>query len=164
MEASLPKGTYYISYLFYRSAAEGWNLQLKHASTLASGPTSSTKVLATFDAVPAGRARLKTGGSGTVGVADAPYFTFGTTNLALIKLVITDTDTTASMNIYSAGAAIDTSSWAMTSSDSVTGGSGWRLTNAGTGSYPLVIDEFRVGTELSDVIPAPRRLSLFLVY
>ena len=161
-ESGFTTGTYYISYLFYRSVVEGWNLNLKTSSALSTGPNSSTKVLATFDSNPAGRARLKTGSNGTVAVAgaDAPYFTFGTTNIAVIKLEITDTSTTASMNIYSGGAPVpaDITSWAMTSTDLVTGGAGWRLTLVGESD--LIIDEFKIGTELIDVIPEPATIGL----
>ena len=163
-ESGFTTGTYYISYLFCRSGVDGWNLQLKHSGSLSGGPSSSTKVLATFDASPAGRARLKTGSNGTVAVADAPYFTFGTTNMAVIKLEITDTSTTASMNIYSGGAPVpaDITSWAMTSADLVTQGAGWRLTLLGESD--LTIDEFKIGTALKDVIPAPQTLGLYLVF
>ena len=163
-ESGFTTGTYYISYLFCRSGVDGWNLQLKHSGSLSGGPSSSTKVLATFDASPAGRARLKTGSNGTVAVADAPYFTFGTTNMAVIKLEITDTNTTASMNIYSGGAPVpaDITSWAMTSADLVTQGAGWRLTLLGESD--LTIDEFKIGTALKDVIPAPQTLGLYLVF
>jgi hypothetical protein len=159
MSPGLSAGTYYISYLFYRSDVEGWNLQLKTSSSYGTGPTSGTKLLTTFDSSPVGRSRIKVGGSGTVGVSDvADYFTYGTTNLALIKLVITDTDTTAYMNIYNDGEVVDTASWVITSSDSVTGGAGWRLGVSGTSS--LTIDEFKIGTELGDVIPEPATIGL----
>lgn len=168
LTGTLPAGTYYMSFLMLRqdnndANSENWSWQLKNSASYSLGPTSSTKF--TVGSSPTEEAlALVTGDTTQLG----DTYSVADTYIMLTKFVIDDVGSeTASVVFYGAGDSLPTSEgaivWDATSTGSYTGGSGWRF-NLPINLTLATIDEFRLGTELKDVLPAPRRLGLFLVY
>jgi len=160
---TLTSGSYYMSMLFFRDDANGggsenWSWQLKHSSSYSSGPGGSTK--ATFGSTSGEQASvLVAGGSSGTGVVT---YNVGSTVFMLAKFTISDSGSeTASMKWYNTGDTVPTSdpTWDATSTGEFSGGKGWRF-NLPAFIQSMTIDEFKMGTELVDVIPEPTSLAL----
>ncbi len=165
MNSALSAGTYYLSMLFYRDdfnggGSENWSLQLKHSSSYTFGPDSGSK--ATFGSTSGEQASVLVD-AGATGTGTATY-NVGSAVFMLTKLTISDSGSeTASMKWYNTGDSVPASdsgiAWDATSTGEFTGGAGWRF-NLPTYIQSMTIDEFKLGTEITDVIPEPASLAM----
>jgi len=159
MENALTSGTYYLSLLFYRNdfnggGSENWSLELKHSSSYSSGPSSSTKVSVGSTSGEQANILVAAGATGT----GTRTYTLGSTVFMLAKITISDSGAeTASMKWYNHGDSLPVDeasiSWDATSTGEFTGGAGWKF-NLPKYIQSMVIDEFKLGTEFSDVSPS----------
>jgi len=165
MDSALSAGTYYMGMLFYRDdfnggGSENWSWQLKNSSSYTYGPGSGTKV--TFGSTSGEQASILVDG-GTTGTG-TPLYNVGSTVFMLSKLTISDSGSeTASMKWYNTGDSVPVSdsgiAWDATSTGEFTGGAGWKF-NLPSYIQSMVIDEFKLGTEITDVVPEPATLGL----
>jgi len=157
-------GTYYQSMIFYRndtndSGSENWQLQLIHSAAHSNIESSGVKysVGATSDE----KANIVIGGVASSGTAQ---YSIGSPVFMLSKVEISDTGAeTVSMKFYNSGDTVPTSDsgivWDAVHTGEFTAGAGWKLILPS--NIPnMTIDEFRIGTELIDVIPEPMTLGL----
>ncbi|QHI69102.1 sialidase family protein [Tichowtungia aerotolerans] len=158
MASSLSAGTYYMSMIFFRDDAddgggENWRWELRHAGSYASGPISSIKT--SLGSTSGEQVNLQVAGDVfQVGVAT---YKPGTPVFMLAKIAIDDFGAeTASMKWYRFGEPLPVVEsgivWDATGIGEFTGGSGWNFV-LNSNIPEITIDEFRLGTELSDVIP-----------
>ncbi len=161
MDSSLPAGTYYMSMVFYRDdtnggGGENWSWTLKSSSSYTAGPTS-TNLISAGNTSTEQASVTAYGGSAQSGTAT---YTVTNTGFMLLKFMIqTNGSETASIKIFNNGEdvpVVDSGiSWDATSTGSFSGGAGWRFTLPA--SIPVMtLDEFRLGTELEDVVTSPK--------
>jgi len=158
---TLTSDTYYVSMLFYRDDAndfgsENWSWELKHSSSYSSGPGSSTKV--ELGSTSGELVEVNVAG-GPTGTGTATY-NVGSIVFMLAKLTISDSGSeTAWMKWYDIGSTVpeidNGIAWDASSTGEFTGGKGWKF-NLPANITSVTIDEFRLGTELADVVPAPQ--------
>ncbi len=158
MSSTLPAGTYYMSMIFYRddvngTSGENWRWELKESPSYSNGPTSTTAVNAGSGSTEQASLTVAGGSAGT----GTETYDVGSANFMLLKFTISDSGAeTASMKWYKTGDAVPVTdsgiAWDATSSGSFSVAAGWRLT-LNTGLPSLTIDEFRLGTDLVDVVP-----------
>ena len=158
MTGPLTAGTYYMSTIFFRNdtndgGGENWRWEVRHASSYASGPISSTKV--SLGSTSGEQVNLQVAGDGfQVGTAT---YNVGVSVFMLAKITVDDSGAeTASMKWYNNGETLPTVDsgivWDATSTGGFTGGSGWKfLLNANNPEF--TIDEFRLGRTLASVVP-----------
>lgn len=159
MDGSLSAGTYYMSMVFYRDdynsgGSENWFWQLKHAASYSTGPTSSTKLMA--GSTSSELVNLQVAGDSAQSGTES--YAVGSPVMMLLKFTIDDVGAeSASMKWYFDGGVIPEDAgdieWDAVSSGSFSGGIGWRLVLP-ENIPSMMIDEFRLATELADVIPA----------
>ncbi len=157
LDRQLPSGIYYTGMIFLRTDAdnggyENWSLQLKSDSSHASGSGSTS--LLTVGATSLELASLKIG-TGTAQTGTNAYV-IGSPVFMLARFTISSNgEETASMKWYNPGDALpsdeSTIVWDATVSGEFSGGSGWSLILPSYIGF-MTIDEFRLGTELMDVI------------
>jgi len=161
-------GTYYQSMIFYRndtndSGSENWRLELIHSAAHSNIESSGVKysVGATSDE----KANIVIGGVASSGTAQ---YSMGSPVFMLSKVEISDTGAeTVSMKFYNSGDPLPTSDsgivWDAVHTGEFTAGSGWKLILPA--NIPdMTIDEFRMGTELGDVVPRMKRLGLVIIH
>jgi len=150
-------GTYYQSMIFYRndtneSGSENWRWELKHSAAHAQIDSSSTKY--SIGATSDEKANIVMGSTSASGTAQ---YSMGSPVFMLSKVEISDTGAeTVSMKFYNSGDPLPRSDsaivWDAVHTGEFTAGSGWKLILPS--NIPnMTIDEFRMGTELIDVIP-----------
>ena len=165
MPSALSEGTYYMGMLFYRNdsnggGSENWSWELKNSSSYTYGPGSSTKV--TIGSTSGEQASILVAGGATG--TGTPTYNVGSTVFMLAKIVISDSGSeTASMKWYNTGDTVPVQdsgiAWDATSTGEFSGGAGWKF-NLPKYLSPMTIDEFKLGTEITDVVPEPATLGL----
>ena len=158
-------GTYFQSMIFSRNdtnngGGENWRLELRHSAGYSGIETSSVKYQ--VGASSGELAEVKAAGAGSSYGTTA--YAIGSPVFMLSKVVISASGAdTASMVFYNPGDVVPTTEsgivWDATSTGEFVAGAGWKLilpSYIGT----MTIDEFRVGTELVDVIPEPASLAM----
>ena len=158
MTAPLTAGTYYMSSIFFRDdvndgGGENWRWEVRHASSHSSGPISSIKV--SLGSTSGEQVNLQVAGD-SFQVGSAVY-SIGTPVFMLARITVDDSGAeTASMKWYNFGDTLPTVdsgiAWDATSTGAFTGGSGWKLV-MNVNNTEFTVDEFRMGTELADVVP-----------
>ncbi|MGE4489807.1 MAG: LamG-like jellyroll fold domain-containing protein [Kiritimatiellales bacterium] len=157
MDRELSAGTYYMSMIFLRTDAdnggsENWSIKLQSEASHSAGPASAA--LLTAGTTSAELPQLKVG-SGDLQTGSSAY-AIGTPVFMLLKFSIDDNGSeSAALKWYNDGDRPPTDeseiSWDVTAEGEFSGGAGWKI---GLPAYigAMTIDEFRLGTELADVI------------
>ena len=156
LDEYLTEGTYYFSFLFRRDdsnndGSENWRWLIKHAKSTPVG--ASTKIAAGSTSVEL-TSLIVTGDSAQAGTV--PYL-LSEPALMLLRFTIDDDGAeTASMKWYHSSDALPSDDqqivWDVNSAGEFSGGGGWQLILPA--NIPaMIIDEFRMGSSLSSVLP-----------
>ncbi|QHI69101.1 hypothetical protein [Tichowtungia aerotolerans] len=158
--SSSPAGTYYVSMIFFRNdtndgGGENWRLELRHSASYSGIETSSIKYQIGSSSTELAEAKAAGASASSYGTK---AYAVGSPVFVLAKVEISDSGSdTVSMKWYNSLDLVPTSDsgieWDAVSVGEFVAGAGWKLI------LPLyigemIIDEFRVGTELVDVVPA----------
>ena len=160
LDSALTNGTYFMSVVFYRNdtnngGSENWRWELRESASYSTGPTSDIQISA--GSTSAEQASLQVHGD-SLKVGTASY-TIGDSCFMLVKCIVDPNGSEiAYTKIYTDGDSIPTDasniSWDATSIGSFSSAAGLKFILP-TYIPNMVLDEFRIGTGLADVVTYP---------